>query len=43
MNVPEELARGTLRLSTGRMTTSGQVQAAVTAIAAAAEKLRAAA
>ena len=43
MNVPEEWARGTLRLSTGRMTTSAQVQAAVTAIAAAAEKLRAAA
>jgi cysteine desulfurase len=43
MNVPEEWARGTLRLSTGRMTTSAEVQAAVTAIAAAAEKLRAAA
>ena len=43
MNVPDEWARGTLRLSTGRMTTSAQVQAAVTAIAAAAEKLRAAA
>jgi cysteine desulfurase len=43
MNVPEEWARGTLRLSTGRMTTSRQVQVAVTAIAAAAEKLRAAA
>jgi cysteine desulfurase len=41
MNVPDEWARGTLRLSTGRMTTSAQVQAAVTAIAAAAEKLRA--
>lgn len=43
MNVPDEWARGTLRLSTGRMTTSAQVQAAVGAIAAAAEKLRAAA
>ena len=43
MNIPPEWARGTLRLSTGRMTTSAQVQAAVTAIAAAAEKLRAAA
>jgi cysteine desulfurase len=43
MSVPEEWALGTLRLSTGRMTTSAQVQAAVAAIAAAAEKLRAAA
>jgi cysteine desulfurase len=43
MNIPPEWARGTLRLSTGRMTTSAEVQAAVTAIAAAAEKLRAAA
>jgi cysteine desulfurase len=43
MNVPEQWARGTLRLSTGRMTTSAQVQAAVLAIGAAAEKLRAAA
>jgi cysteine desulfurase len=43
MNVAEEWARGTLRLSTGRSTTSAQVQAAVRAIGAAAEKLRAAA
>ncbi|MBI1787069.1 MAG: cysteine desulfurase, partial [Acidobacteria bacterium] len=43
MNVPEEWARGTLRLSTGRMTTAAQVQTAVTALADAARKLRAAA
>ncbi|MBI4470224.1 MAG: aminotransferase class V-fold PLP-dependent enzyme [Acidobacteria bacterium] len=43
MNVPEEWARGTLRLSTGRMTTSAQAQAAIKAIVAAAEKLRASA
>jgi len=40
MKVPLEWARGTLRLTTGRMTTAAQIDAAVKAICAAVEKMR---
>src|SRR5690606_33650511 len=42
MDVPTEYAMGTLRLSTGRMTTTGEVDAAAAFIAEAVEALRAA-
>ena len=41
MRIPENWARGTLRFSTGRMTTDADVDTAVAAIAGAAERLRA--
>jgi cysteine desulfurase len=40
MNVPLEWAKGTLRLTTGRMTTAAQIDTAVKAICAAVEKMR---
>ncbi len=40
MNVPEEWARGAIRLSTGRSTTSEEVRVATAAIAKAANRLR---
>ena len=40
MNVPLEWAKGTLRLTTGRMTTAEQIDTAVKAICAAVEKMR---
>jgi cysteine desulfurase len=40
MGVPEDWARGTLRLSTGRRTTREEVRDAVNAIAEAVRKLR---
>jgi cysteine desulfurase len=40
MGVPEEWAKGTIRLSTGRMTTRGDVLTAVRAIADAVRVLR---
>ena len=40
MEVPEEWARGTIRLSTGRNTTTEEVRAAAAAIAKAATQLR---
>lgn len=41
MRIPEEWARGTIRFSTGRMTTGEDIDAAVAAVADAAERLRA--
>lgn len=41
MGVPEEWARGTIRFSTGRMTTGEDIETAVAVVAAAAERLRA--
>ena len=41
MRVPEEWARGTLRFSTGRMTSEADIDIAVAAIADAVERLRA--
>ncbi len=41
MQVPEEWARGTLRFSTGRMTSAAEIDAAVAAVAEAAARLRA--
>lgn len=41
MNVPDEWARGTLRFSTGRLTTGADIDAAVTTIAGAVKELRA--
>jgi len=41
MHIPEEWARGTLRFSTGRMTSEADLDIAVTVIADAIERLRA--
>lgn len=41
MRIPEEWARGTIRFSTGRMTTGEDIDTAVAAVADAAERLRA--
>ena len=40
MNVPEEWARGTLRFSTGRITTQADIDTAVAVVAGAVERLR---
>ena len=40
MRVPEKWARGTLRFSTGRMTTEADIDAAVAVVSSAAEQLR---
>ena len=40
MGIPEDWARGTLRLSTGRNTTREEVRAAIAAIADAVHRLR---
>jgi cysteine desulfurase len=40
MNVPLEWAKGTLRLTTGRMTTAADIDKAVQVICAAAKKFR---
>jgi cysteine desulfurase len=40
MGVPTEWAKGTLRLTTGRMTTAQEVDRAATVIVAAAQKMR---
>ena len=41
MRIPEEWARGTLRFSTGRMTSEEDIDTAVAVVADAAESLRA--
>jgi cysteine desulfurase len=41
MNIPEEWARGTLRFSTGRMTSEADIDTAVAVVADAVERLRA--
>jgi cysteine desulfurase len=40
MKVPEEWARGALRLTTGRMTTHGEVDMAVAVISDAVQRIR---
>ena len=41
MNIPIDWAKGTLRLTTGRMTTKAEIDSAVQIICAAVEKLKA--
>jgi cysteine sulfinate desulfinase/cysteine desulfurase-like protein len=41
MRIPEQRARGTLRFSTGRMTSEEDIETVVAAVADAAEHLRA--
>jgi cysteine desulfurase len=40
MKVPVEYARGTVRFSTGKMTTVGEIDEAVRAVAGAVKKIR---
>jgi cysteine sulfinate desulfinase/cysteine desulfurase-like protein len=40
MNVPQDCARGTLRLSAGKMTTREEIEEAIEVISHAAQKLR---